>query len=579
MKHPYPAPSVSPCAGLRFIVIGLAALALCLAAFAAAPVQGGSLPSPLFPTDNWWNLDISAAPIDPNSSSFINFINSGSAKRMHPDCGGDTSPGSADIYGFPYIVVDRTQPPKAVSFLYADESDGVDHATGQSYPFYPIPDETITQPHWIESGPPGNVDLRRSADRHILIVDRDNQYLYELYNVFFDGTRWQAGSGAFFDLKTNNRRPEGWTSADAAGLAILPGLMRYDEVYGPDEIRHAFRVTVRATNGYVYPASHRAGSNLLALPMGARLRLKAGTDISKYAPEIQKIFRAMKKYGLIVADNGTDMYVSGTYDTRWNNDILNPAFSSLTASDFEIIKLGYQPSAQPSESTYFPHIAVGGGYTTVFALANTGGTTATASLALTDQQGAPLTVSIGGAGGSVFPLTIPTGGVRMLTAGALNSSDATKTGWALLQSTGGSIGGVATFRYTTGGILRGAAGVLASQPTDSATIPVDNDDALERFTGVALANPGDQEIRVRIHIIDSDGNVTETVSPVSLNPLGARNQAAVFLHQLAPATMRFRGSMVLSTGGSGQLVATALLQDRGMLSAIPVVNGRAASVP
>jgi hypothetical protein len=121
--------------------------------------------------------------------------------------------------------------------------------------------------------------------------------------------------------------------------------------------------------------------------------------------------------------------------------------------------------------------------------------------------------------------------------------------------------------------------VLASQPTDSATIPVDNDDALERFTGVALANPGDQEIRVRIHIIDSDGNVTETVSPVSLNPLGARNQVAVFLHQLAPATMRFRGSMVLSTGGSGQLVATALLQDRGMLSAIPVVNGRAASVP
>ena len=122
-----------------------------------------------------------------------------------------------------------------------------------------------------------------------------------------------------------------WTSSDAAGLAILPGLIRYDEAYGPEEIRHAFRCTVRATNGFVYPASHRAGSNPLALPMGARLRLKAGFNISGYQPEVQKIFRAMKKYGLIVADNGTDMYVGGTYDTRWDNDIMNPAFHSVTA--------------------------------------------------------------------------------------------------------------------------------------------------------------------------------------------------------------------------------------------------------
>jgi hypothetical protein len=556
----------------RFAAIAFVALALCIAAFAGTPVQGGALPSPLFPADNWWNLDVSAAPVDPNSASFISFINSGSVKRMHPDCGGDVSPGSADIYGFPYIVVDSAQPKKAVSFLYADESDGVDHDTGQSYPFYPIPDEAITQAHWIEGGPPGNVDLRRSADRHILIVDRGNQYLYELYNVFFDGTRWQAGSGAFFDLKTNNRRPEGWTSADAAGLAILPGLMRYEEVYGPDEIRHAFRVTVRATNGYVYPASHRAGSNPLALPMGARLRLKAGTDTSKYAPEIQKIFRAMQKYGLIVADNGSDMYVSGTYDTRWNNDILNPAFSSITASDFEIVELGYEPPSGPPVSTFFPHLALGGGYTTVFALANAGGTAASASLTLTDQQGAPLAASMGGSSGSVFQLTIPSGAVRILTATAPSSADPTKAGWALLQSAGGSLDGVATFRYTTGGILRGAAGVMVSQPTESATIPVDNDDALERFTGVALANPGDQEIRVQIRLLDQDGNVTQTVSPASLNPLGARKQVAAFLHQLVPATLRFRGSMVLTTGGSGQFVATALLQDRGMLSAIPVVK-------
>ena len=183
----------------------------------------------------------------------------------------------------------------------------------------------------------------------MLIVDRDRNYLYELFNVYYDAVqgKWFAGSGAFFDMNTNNRRPDTWTSADAAGLAILPGLVRYDEVYDPNvtEIRHAFRVTVRATNGYVYPASHRAGSTPGALPMGARLRLKASVDVNQRTsdPNVRKIFRAMQRYGLIVADNGSDMYITGTYDTRWNNGILNPAFAALTASDFEVVQLGYNP--------------------------------------------------------------------------------------------------------------------------------------------------------------------------------------------------------------------------------------------
>jgi hypothetical protein len=297
---------------------------------------------PLFPPDNWWNLDISTAPVDPSSSSFIAFI--GATRTLHPDFGGDVSPGSVQVYGFPYAVVDGTTPLRAVQFQYSDESDGVDHTTNQSVPFYPIPNEAITQPHWIESGEPGNVDLRSSSDRHLLIVDRDHRYLYELYNVFFDGAQWQAGSGAFFDLNQSARRPNGWTSADAAGLAILPGLVRYDEAFGTDEIKHAFRVTVRATNAYVYPASHRAGSTSGALPMGARLRLKSSRDLSGFTPEVQRIFRAIQRYGLIVADNGSDMYISGTYDTRWNNDVLNPAFRALTAGDFEVITLGYAPT-------------------------------------------------------------------------------------------------------------------------------------------------------------------------------------------------------------------------------------------
>ena len=307
---------------------------------------GGLLPGPLplFPRDNWWNLDISAAPVDPASASYIAFINNGSTRSLHPDFGGDAAPGGVEIYGFPYLVVDGTLTKRAVQFSYSDESDGVNHVTNQSYPFYPIPDEAMTQVHWIEGGQPGNVDLRSSADRHMIMVDRDNGYLYELYNVFYDGTQWRAGSGAFFDMHANARRPDGWTSADAAGLAILPGLVRYDEAVGSAEIGHAFRVTVRATNGYVYPASHRAGSTVNALPMGARLRLKSSKVLSGFPPDMQRIFRAMQRYGLIVADNGSDLYVSGTYDTRWNNDVLNPAFRGLTATDFEVIKLGYQVS-------------------------------------------------------------------------------------------------------------------------------------------------------------------------------------------------------------------------------------------
>ena len=224
-------------------------------------MEGGVLPQPppLLPGDNWWNLDISTWPVDPGSASYIAFINNGGTRHLHPDLGGN-APTADDvnaIYGMPFVVVFGVANSDlvAVQFDYADESDGVNHQTGVSYPFYPIPPQAAAQPQWIEGGDPGNVDLRDSQDRHLLIVDHDRKYLYELYNVFYDSIygQWQAGSGAFFDLNTNSRRPEGWTSADAAGLAILPGLIRYDEVYDPkrSEIGHAFRVTVRATDGYV----------------------------------------------------------------------------------------------------------------------------------------------------------------------------------------------------------------------------------------------------------------------------------------------------------------------------------------
>jgi hypothetical protein len=313
-----------------------------------APQLNGPVPGPLpvFPSDNWWNQDVTSAPVDPNSAQFIAFINNSTTpRRLHPDFGPVVS--STEMYGIPFATVDGTQPKVSVSFYYSDESDG------HNVPFYPIPEEAKTQPYWIEGGQPGNQSP--GGDRHMLLIDKDNRILYELFDLFWNGSQWTAGSGARFDLNSNARRPDGWTSADAAGLAIFPGLVRYDEVYqSTEEIRHAFRFTVRASNGYVWPASHRAGSNSQALPMGARMRLKASKDISGYPAAMQKIFRAMKTYGLIVADNGSDMYISGAHHPNWDNGILNPAFHSLNANDFDVLQLGWRGSCAASSAPAAP---------------------------------------------------------------------------------------------------------------------------------------------------------------------------------------------------------------------------------
>ena len=407
-------------------------------AWAMNSARGGVLPQPqpLFPPDNWWNLDISNWPVDTNSANFISFINNGTTpRRLHPDFGGNAGTGN-DIYGMPYAVVTNVTGAdlKAVQFQYSSESDGVDHGTNTSFPFYPIPPEAISQPFWIEGGDPGNVDRRSSQDRHLLIVDKDRNYLYELYNVFYNSTqgKWFAGSGAFFDMNTNNRRPDTWTSADAAGLAILPGLVRYDEVYDTNvaEIRHALRVTVRATNGYVYPASHRAGSTLGALPMGARLRLKANVDVTQRTsdPNVQKIFHAMQKYGLIVADNGSDMYVSGAYDTRWNNDILNPAFRNFTANDFEVIQLGYNPPTAAPAALNGVSVSpsnVTGGQSTTGMVALTGAAPATGavvSLASANPAASVPSAVMVSAGASSANFVVNTSPVSSMTIGNITAT-------------------------------------------------------------------------------------------------------------------------------------------------------------
>ncbi len=330
---------------IRICRLAAATLVTLAVSPAGAQVErNGALPGPLplFPADNWWNANVSAAPLDPDSASYIAHV--GVNRPLHPDFGGDADV-FPEIYGMIYITVPGTQPLQPVTFVeFPSQSDA--GAPGRP-PGYPIPVEARTQAKWIEGGYPASDPIAAPAngDRHMLLVDRDNRLLFELYHARWNAlqARWEAGSGAAWPIDSNYRRPEGWTSADASGMAILPGLIRYDEVFGPDPIRHAFRFTVRDTNGHVYPASHTAGGSSGALPMGARLRLKAGTVISGFPAYVQKIFQAMKTYGLIVADNGSDMYIQGTYDVRWDNDVLNPAFAALHASDFEVVQLGWQP--------------------------------------------------------------------------------------------------------------------------------------------------------------------------------------------------------------------------------------------
>jgi hypothetical protein len=401
----------------------------------STPAQGAPPPAPLpiFPADNWWNLDISTAPVDANSATYLNFI--GLTRGLHPDFGGEESPGSQAVYGFPYAVVDGAQPKLPVTFEVWDESDGVDMSTGAGVPFYPVPAQAIAQAHWIEGGAPGTVDDRPNSDRHLLMVDCTNRMLYELYNVWYDGAHWQAYSGAAFDLDANDRRTEGWTSADASGMALFPGLVRYDEASNASltDLGHAIRVTVRDTNGHVYPASHTAGSRAGAPPMGARLRLKMlvnGQDpvLRTSDPMSRRIFRTMQKYGLIVADNGSDMYISGTFDTRWNNDVLNPAFSLLHASDFEVVELGWNPpppaDAALSSVSASPNPVPGGTTTNGLVALNTTAPAGGITVALASTSGAftpPANVLVpAGSSNASFPITTtPVGGN---TSGTLTAS-------------------------------------------------------------------------------------------------------------------------------------------------------------
>jgi len=284
-------------------------------------MQDGPPPSlgalQIFPADNAWNQDVSALPVHPNSANYLASI--GLDRGLHPDFG--TVWDGAPI-GIPYVVVHGDQPRVPVSFYYDDESD-----PGP----YPIPPDAP-----IEGGADSD------GDRHILVIDADHRMLYELFDAHPSGAGWTAGSGAIFDLTSNALRPAGWTSADAAGLPIFPGLARYDEIVEQGELRHALRFTVsQSQRAYISPARHFASSSTdpNRPPMGLRVRLNASFDETPFPPCVRVILRGLKRYGMIVADNGSNWYVSGAPDPRWNDDELG-TLRNVKGRDFEVVYTG-----------------------------------------------------------------------------------------------------------------------------------------------------------------------------------------------------------------------------------------------
>jgi hypothetical protein len=273
--------------------------------------------APSLPTEAAWNQDVSKAPRDPRSNAYIAYIDSHGGDHLHPDF------GSPRAYGFPYSVVGRGVGQLPVHYTaYGDESDPGPFPTPPKAP--------------VEGG------NRSDGDRHVLVVDRSTCKLYELYRAFYVAKphpHWNADSGAEWDLRSAARRPEGWTSADAAGLPIFPGLVRYDEV-ASGRLEHAIRVTFDSTrDAWVHPASHCAGdtSSPSAPPMGLRLRLKASYGLGRFSGPAKTIAEAMKRYGLIVADNGSNWFFSGSSDRRWDDENLNQ-LKRIPGSAFEVVK-------------------------------------------------------------------------------------------------------------------------------------------------------------------------------------------------------------------------------------------------
>lgn len=465
----------------------------------------------MFPANHIWNTAVDTLPVSANSVTYVTTI--GASTGLHPDFGSGLWNGGP--IGIPFITVPGTQTKYPATFTYADESDPGPYAIPLSAP--------------IEGG------SGSTGDRHAIAVDTGNCILYELYSAYPQAASWQAGSGAIFNLSSNALRPAGWTSTDAAGLAILPGLVRYDEV-AAGEIRHALRFTVPSTGrAYVWPARHYASSltDPKYPPMGQRFRLKAGFDISPFPAEVQVILRALKKYGMMLADNGSAWYISGAPDARWNNTNLN-TIKTVPGSAFEAVDVS-SLMVDPNSGQAI-------------------------------QPGASVTVTPGTA-------TLLTGASQQFKAAVQGSADPSVT-WAVNAIVGGT---------SSLGLVDSAGLYTApSSPPSPATVWV-------QATSLALpAASGSASVTIKfpVPVISSvtpdplnTGNFTLTV-----NGSGFESGATVELNGTVLATSFVSASQLRATGSTataGSAVPVTVMNPDGQVSAawtITVVNSNQVTV-
>lgn len=472
----------------------------------------------VFPVDSIWNVPIDHLPVDPRSDVYVDTI--GRSVHLHPDFGsGLWPPLTGGPMGIPFVEVPGEQPRVPVSFLYGGESDAGP---------YPIPPDAP-----IEGG------AQSDGDRHVLVIDGDNCVLYEMFYSFPEngGSSWTAGSGAVFDLNSHALRPAGWTSADAAGLPIFPGLVRYDEV-ASGEIRHAVRFTVPQTRrSYVWPARHFA-SNLTGFqypPMGQRFRLRSDFDISTFDPQVQVILRALKKFGMILADNGGPWYISGVPDERWDNEILSQ-LRSVKGEDFEAVdvsSLMLEPdSAQAlwQNIKFFPQMLSGRQgdirfHTSLFFM-NRGQRTPI-TVEFFDSFGNPWALTFGDLGqGSEFTFYLENGESRSIET---MSSSPPQVGYVRLRVSGDvTCMSVVIGTDVPSKVVFYEAGVPVSEPLTQFSIFLDSLET--RNTGLALVNPpGGGEATVVMRLYDTSARY---LGQQTLPPLKEGYHLPRFIHQL-----------------------------------------------
>jgi hypothetical protein len=499
----------------------VSAIVLTLVAFSAASAQSPTIVNcPVLPADSIWNTPVDQLPVSASSSTWVTTI--GATKTIHADFGSGLYDGGP--IGIPYTTAPGTQTKYPATFTYADESDPGPYAIALNAP--------------IEGG------SQSTGDRHALSIDYDNCILYELYAAYPQANSWIAGSGAIFNLFSNALRPSGWTSTDAAGLPVFPGLVRYDEI-AAGEIRHAIRFTVPDTQrAFVWPARHYASNQTGTQypPMGARFRLRAGFNISGFSAANQVILVALKKYGMMLADNGSAWYVSGAPDSRWDNDDLHN-LGLLHGSDFEAVDVAglmIDPNSGQARQSTIVTVTVSPSTATVpvnttqqFTASVTNTTTQTVNWSVNGAPGGNSAVGqVNATGLYTAPAVPPSGGTVAVQAASVVSPSAVGTATVTVTTpsiapvlssiapNSGTMGTNVAVTLTGSNFQQGATTVAIGGTGVSATnVTVSGSTQMAAtFLIAATASPGAHSVTVTTSAGTSAAQSFTVKAPVSAKP-------------------------------------------------------------